>query len=178
MRTAKYKLLINEKKNHQDLNLGETNVNLHWTICIKAQCILFSKLKEADFYEKSFSVYFTAPSGQSELWQLELHIATMLLLSHTIHSSRSNCRNCLNKKYWFHWVANATSFLALRRFSTAWWTLWRMCSTSWLSTYSSCSSLLWWQCSSSRVASFTALMSPKSLSVTAGQKVVETLLVK
>lgn len=57
----------------------------------------------------------------------------------------------------------------LRLCLTAWWTLWRMCSTSWSSTCSSCSSSLWWPFSSSRAASFTALMSPKSLSATAGQ---------
>lgn len=57
----------------------------------------------------------------------------------------------------------------LRLCLTAWWTLWRMCSTSWSSTCSSCSSSLWWLFSSSKAASFTAPMSPRSLSGTAGQ---------
>lgn len=61
-------------------------------------------------------------------------------------------------------------FSTLRPCLIVWWTLWRMCWTFWLSTYSSCSFLRWWLCSFSRGAFFTALMNPKSLSVTAGQE--------
>lgn len=57
---------------------------------------------------------------------------------------------------------------------TVWWTPWRMCSTSWSSTCSSCLYLRWWLCSFSRDASFTALTNPKSLNVTAGEVQVYT----
>lgn len=153
-----------DKKINPDLHLGKTNVKPHWSFLSSQKVFYFLKSKEEYFCVSQFSLLLLVASLSYDSYTLN----RLANSCHTLQSSRPNCRNCLNKKYLFHWVANATSFPVLRLFLTAWWTLWRMCSTSWLSTYSSCSSLLWWQCSSSRVVSFSALMNPKSLSVTAG----------
>ena len=89
--------------------------------------------------------------------------------SNTLKYYESNALPSDNKQHVS--VCRSLFFFSVPRLSlTVWWTLWRMCSTSWLSTYSSCSSLLWWPCSCSRDASFTALTNPKSLSAIAGQE--------
>lgn len=100
-----------------------------------------------------FCKYFHVGSSEHEL-----HWAKMILLKCTS---------------FIEWVTTFLlfSYLIHRLCLTALWTLWRMCSTSWLSTYSSCSSLPWLPCNSSRDASFTALMNLKNLSVTAGQEI-------
>ncbi len=84
-------------------------------------------------------------------------------------------------KYWFVfwgrvlgllsgwiWICLFSVLSIFRLSLTVWWTLWRMCWTSSLSTCCSCSSLLWWLCSSSKAVSSTVPMNPRSLSVTAG----------
>ena len=112
-----------------------------------------------------------APENNTENYPRRFHIvspATREQQSHLTPRSRPKPLLNFDPRVLLSYNNPSLSW-ALRLCLTAWWTLWRMCSTSSSSTYSSCSSSPWWLCSSSRGASFSALMSPKNLSAIAGQ---------